>query len=164
MKPTLQKQAQKDASIVPHNNDLVVERLSKSWGAHPVFSNISFIQPRGTIFGFKGENGSGKSTLLKIIAGIVPADEGEVRFESETQKNRMRWSSLWLRSKLALDERFTVRETLLLGGGAGGFPRNERKRWVTIAEQDPLISSFLSRKSANAQVEWRAGAACWSDS
>ena len=133
---------------MPHNNDLVVERLSKSWGAHPVFSNISFIQPRGTIFGFKGENGSGKSTLLKIIAGIVPADEGEVRFESETQKNRMRWSSLigYVPQELALDERFTVRETLLFWAAARGFPRNERKRWVTIAEQDPLISSFLSKK------------------
>ncbi len=132
---------------MPHNG-LVVERLSKSWGAHSVFSNISFTQPRGTIFGFKGENGSGKSTLLKIIAGIVPADEGEVRFESETQKNRMRWSSLigYVPQELALDERFTVRETLLFWAAARGFPKSERKRWVTIAEQDPLISSFLSKK------------------
>lgn len=133
---------------MPHNNYLVVERLGKSWGAHPVFSNISFAQPRGTIFGFKGENGSGKSTLLKIIAGIVPADEGEVRFASETQNNRMRWSSLigYVPQELALDERFTVRETLLFWAATRGFPKNERKRWVSIAEQDPLINSFLSKK------------------
>ena len=33
----------------------------------------------GESFGIVGQNGSGKSTLLKLIAGIYPPTEGELR-------------------------------------------------------------------------------------
>ena len=43
--------------------------------------NIAFEAKKGEIFGIIGGNGAGKSTLLKIIAGIYPPTEGEVRTE-----------------------------------------------------------------------------------
>ncbi len=48
----------------------------KSFGAAPLFSNISIHVPEGARLGLIGPNGSGKSTLLKIMAGLLEPDTG----------------------------------------------------------------------------------------
>jgi ABC-type polysaccharide/polyol phosphate transport system ATPase subunit len=42
--------------------------------------NVSFALLRGEALGIIGENGAGKSTLLRVLAGIIPPDEGEINF------------------------------------------------------------------------------------
>ena len=39
---------------------------------------VSFVANRGDAVGVIGRNGSGKSTLLRAIAGLLPAEEGQV--------------------------------------------------------------------------------------
>jgi ATP-binding cassette subfamily F protein uup len=48
----------------------------KSFGAAPLFSNISINISEGQRLGLIGPNGSGKSTLLKIVAGLLEPDTG----------------------------------------------------------------------------------------
>ena len=55
---------------------LSCQNLSKSFGARPLFSGLSFGLFEGERTGLIGPNGAGKSTLLKILAGIDTADEG----------------------------------------------------------------------------------------
>lgn len=43
--------------------------------------DIDFETKKGEIFGIIGGNGAGKSTLLKVIAGIFPTTEGDVRVQ-----------------------------------------------------------------------------------
>lgn len=52
--------------------------LSKSFGAHPLFQNVSLGISRGDRVGMIGPNGAGKSTFLKIMAGLESPDTGEV--------------------------------------------------------------------------------------
>jgi len=52
------------------------ERLTKSFGAAPLFSNLTFSLREGDHVGLVGPNGAGKSTLLKILAGIEDPDSG----------------------------------------------------------------------------------------
>src|SRR5690625_1684582 len=57
---------------------LTIEQLTKSFGEKLLFERINaFIEDNDRI-GLIGVNGTGKSTLLKVIAGIEPADEGEI--------------------------------------------------------------------------------------
>lgn len=44
----------------------------------PILSDISFSVSPGEICVFLGRSGCGKSTLLRILAGLTPADKGEV--------------------------------------------------------------------------------------
>lgn len=37
----------------------------------------------GRIYGILGPNGSGKSTILRLLAGLIPPDEGHVLFEGQ---------------------------------------------------------------------------------
>ena len=54
------------------------QELSKSFGAKPLFQNVSFTISEGDRIGLIGPNGSGKSTLLRILAGQVEPDGGDV--------------------------------------------------------------------------------------
>ena len=52
--------------------------LAKSYGASPLFQNVSFTVSEGDRIGLIGPNGSGKSTLLGILAGQIDSDDGEL--------------------------------------------------------------------------------------
>ena len=55
-----------------------VEHLSKSYGHHKVVDDVSFEIGGGELVALLGPSGGGKSTILRIIAGLDPADSGEV--------------------------------------------------------------------------------------
>jgi ATP-binding cassette subfamily F protein uup len=55
---------------------LSVMGAGKSFGAAPLFSNISIHISEGERLGLIGPNGSGKSTLLRIMAGMLEPDTG----------------------------------------------------------------------------------------
>lgn len=54
--------------------------VSKTFGARPLFENITLGISEGECIGLIGPNGSGKSTLVKILAGLLPPDSGEVAY------------------------------------------------------------------------------------
>lgn len=54
-----------------------LNRLSKSFGAEPILSNIKLEVKDKDRIAIVGRNGSGKSTLLKIMAGELSYDDGE---------------------------------------------------------------------------------------
>ena len=54
------------------------ERISKSYGIKPLFTNITFHISEGDKIALIARNGSGKSTLLKILAGKDNVDNGSV--------------------------------------------------------------------------------------
>ncbi len=55
-----------------------VQKISKAFGAQPLFHDVSFTVSEGNRIGLIGPNGSGKSTLLRILAGTEVPDSGNV--------------------------------------------------------------------------------------
>ena len=53
-----------------------------------VLQDVSFDVRAGEVLGIVGESGSGKSTCAKIVLGLLPPDEGEVRLLGEA------WSAI----------------------------------------------------------------------
>jgi len=56
------------------NYPVIAEQLSKSYGDHTVYSNVSFTIERGERVAFVGKNGEGKSTLVKSIMKEIDFD------------------------------------------------------------------------------------------
>ena len=60
---------------------LVVEELSKSFGALKAIDRVSLEVRTGEIHAVIGPNGAGKSSLVNLITGFLAADHGRVLFE-----------------------------------------------------------------------------------
>ncbi len=56
--------------------DIVVENLTKKYGAQKAVDNISFKVKTGEILGFLGPNGAGKTTTMKIITTFLTPNDG----------------------------------------------------------------------------------------
>jgi ABC-2 type transport system ATP-binding protein len=57
---------------------ILVDGVSKLYGAQKALHAVSFTVHSGEIAGFIGPNGAGKSTLMKIICGLTQPSEGHV--------------------------------------------------------------------------------------
>ncbi|WP_298909404.1 ABC transporter ATP-binding protein [uncultured Nostoc sp.] len=56
-----------------------VEHLSKIYGSTPAISDVTFSVEPGEILGLLGPNGAGKTTTMRILAGYLPATNGNAR-------------------------------------------------------------------------------------
>lgn len=61
---------------------LEVNQLRKSFGDVQAVNGISFAVEPGEIFTIIGPNGAGKTTTLEMIEGLLPPDDGDIRFGS----------------------------------------------------------------------------------
>ncbi|BAZ32250.1 ABC transporter ATP-binding protein [Cylindrospermum sp. NIES-4074] len=57
---------------------IALKGVSKSFGNNKVLDNVDLTIYRGEALGIIGPSGTGKSTILRIIAGLLPVDEGEI--------------------------------------------------------------------------------------
>ena len=61
------------------------QKLSKAFGAKPLFEDVSFTVSEADRIGLIGPNGSGKSTLLRILAGTEQPDSGDLAARKRLQ-------------------------------------------------------------------------------
>ncbi|MCD6341544.1 MAG: sugar ABC transporter ATP-binding protein [Thaumarchaeota archaeon] len=62
---------------------LVLEDITKRFGAITAVSDVDLTLYKGELLGLIGDNAAGKSTLLKIIAGVYKPDAGRIILENE---------------------------------------------------------------------------------
>jgi glutamate/aspartate transport system ATP-binding protein len=60
---------------------IVLDNVSKAYGASPVLRGCSLTVRRGEVVVICGPSGSGKSTLIKCINGLEPYQSGSIRFD-----------------------------------------------------------------------------------
>lgn len=82
---------------------LQVDKLTKSFGDHILFNDLSFGIAEGEKIGLIAPNGSGKTTLLNILSGKEPYDDGRVVFRNDTRM-------AYLEQSPAFDPNMTVLE------------------------------------------------------
>lgn len=67
---------------------LVVENLTRSFGARRIFGPLSFEVAAGTVLGVAGSNGSGKTTLLRTLAGLIRPTGGSTKIFLEGESGK----------------------------------------------------------------------------
>ena len=74
---------------------VLIDRVTKSFGAKTALKDISFAVPSGQICGLLGPNGAGKTTLFRLLMGILKATQGRLdidgrdAFEDRVETKRL---------------------------------------------------------------------------
>jgi ABC-2 type transport system ATP-binding protein len=79
---------------------VVVEELTRRFGAFTAVDRVSFTARRGEVFGFLGPNGAGKTTTIKMLTGLLLPSAGrgtvdglDLRRDTEAIKRRIGYMS-----------------------------------------------------------------------
>jgi ABC-2 type transport system ATP-binding protein len=64
-----------------------VAHLTKTYGRVTALHEVAFRVRRGEILGLIGPNGAGKTTLFECVAGVQPADRGEIVFDGSVRSS-----------------------------------------------------------------------------
>jgi len=125
---------------------LVATDLTCRRGGRTVFHGLSFAASGGEAVQVTGPNGSGKSSLLRLIAGLVPADEGTVALEGGDPEAAIGEQAHYCGHQDAFKPSLTVAENLdfwtaFLGGGGEARPALARLGLDHLAD---LPAGYLS--------------------
>ncbi|HLH62651.1 MAG TPA: ATP-binding cassette domain-containing protein [Ktedonobacteraceae bacterium] len=111
---------------------LQMRGITKSFGAVRALGGVDFEVYAGEVVALVGDNGAGKSTLVKTIAGVGPADSGEifvdgmaVKITSPQMANRLGIETVY--QDLALCDNLDVVSNLFLG-------HEELTPWRSLSE------------------------------
>jgi NitT/TauT family transport system ATP-binding protein len=94
--------------------EVVLRSVSKRYKSTAALEGISLTVERGEFVTFLGPSGCGKSTLLKLVSGLSPVSEGEVRVNGMTPENARETMSFIFQDATLLPWR-TVEENVGLG-------------------------------------------------
>jgi len=131
-----------------------VQDLVKRYVSVPALQGISFEVGDGEVVGFLGPNGAGKTTTLRILAGYMPATEGEVRvagFDVTRNSRDVRRRVGYLPEDVPLYHDMTVTAFLHYLAGLKEVPARdvgrEVERVIGVTGLDPVRSRLVGKCS-----------------
>jgi ATP-binding cassette subfamily F protein uup len=121
---------------------LSAQGLTKSFGARPLFADLTLDLRAGERVGLIGPNGSGKSTLLKILAGIEDPEGGSVSRRRGVRVGYVPQDDVFPKG-------LSAREVLLAALSEDGLEEHERETQAAItltqtgfSDQDQLAETL----------------------
>jgi ABC-2 type transport system ATP-binding protein len=129
--------------------------LVKTYGSQQAVDGVDLSVGRGEVFGVLGPNGAGKTTMLKMLATLLPIDEGEasilgvdVRREPHVVRQLLGVTGQYA----SVDELLTATENLVLFGRLQGVGRDEARR-----KAERLLEQFDLTEAASKPIKQFSG-------
>lgn len=156
---------------------LDVQNISKAFGAHVLFENISFSIAEGQHVGLIAKNGTGKSTLLSLLSGKESVDSGSIIFRRDIKVGFLEQQPKFdpeesvldacfnhqgdpdriLKAKQILTQLHITDLTQPMGQLSGGQQKRIALANVLITEPDLLILDEPTNHLDLEMIEWLEG-------
>ena len=156
---------------------LDVQNISKAFGAHVLFENISFSIAEGQHVGLIAKNGTGKSTLLSRLSGKESVDSGSIIFRRDIKVGFLEQQPKFdpeesvldacfnhqgdpdriLKAKQILTQLHITDLTQPMGQLSGGQQKRIALANVLITEPDLLILDEPTNHLDLEMIEWLEG-------
>ena len=156
---------------------LDVQNISKAFGAHVLFENISFSIAEGQHVGLIAMNGTGKSTLLSLLSGKESVDSGSIIFRRDIKVGFLEQQPKFdpeesvldacfnhqgdpdriLKAKQILTQLHITDLTQPMGQLSGGQQKRIALANVLITEPDLLILDEPTNHLDLEMIEWLEG-------
>lgn len=156
---------------------LDVQNISKAFGAHVLFENISFSIAEGQHVGLIAKNGTGKSTLLSLLSGKESVDSGSIIFRRDIKLGFLEQQPKFdpeesvldacfnhqgdpdriLKAKQILTQLHITDLTQPMGQLSGGQQKRIALANVLITEPDLLILDEPTNHLDLEMIEWLEG-------
>lgn len=104
--------------------------VTKIYGGNPAVREVSFRLAPGERVALLGHNGAGKTTLMKMMLGLTPVTDGQIRVlghAPDAMPAQVRRNLGFLPENVAFDPAMTGREMLAFYGGLKMRPPAEAK-------------------------------------
>ena len=117
-------------------NLLTVENISKAYGEHVLFDNLSFGINKDQKIALIAKNGTGKTSILNILSGADTPDSGQVNYRKSTRVS-------FLAQEPVMDPNLTVEETIFASDNEVlQVIKNYEKALLNIEEADAYQKAF----------------------
>jgi ribose transport system ATP-binding protein len=133
---------------------LELKGIQKRFGGVTALRNGNLTVNPGEVHLLMGENGAGKSTLMKIVAGVQPADSGEITFRDRKVSFRTPLEAsangiAMVHQECLLAPHLSVAENIFLG-------REPRKPmgWVNRREMEQQAARLIEQHHFPLQAKW----------
>jgi ABC-type sugar transport system ATPase subunit len=131
---------------------LSMRGVTKYYGSIKVLDGVDFDVEDGEVHALLGSNGAGKSTLIKILGGLVPATEGDIRSNGQpidvsSPRRSLEAGIAIVHQENDLVPELSVAENIFLGLEGAGGKRRRRSIFQAIDRASLKISAqkLLSR-------------------
>ena len=133
---------------------LMVDRLSKRFGAIAAVDTVSFAVMPGEVYGLIGPDGAGKTTTMRALSGLILADSGSITALGcavPGEERRLRERLGYMPQQYSLYGDLSVQENLRFIAGTYGVKRADllprEKRLLGITRLDEFRARVASALS-----------------
>jgi len=144
---------------------MTVHEVTKRFAPHrpPAIAGLSAEIRYGQITGLVGPDGAGKTTLLRLMAGLLPPDQGQILLEGRSVADPAVRAELgYMPQRFGLYEELTVLENLHLYADLRGLSGGDRQRAIARLLEFSGLGPFGDRLAGRLSggMKQKLGLAC----
>ncbi|MGV6943919.1 ABC transporter ATP-binding protein [Sphingobacterium kyonggiense] len=125
---------------------LDIRHIVKQYADHKALDDVSFLVPKGKIFGLLGPNGAGKTSLIRIINQITAPDAGEIYFDGEPLSPKHIERIGYLPEERGLYKKMLIGDQMIYLAQLKGLSKSEAKTRIKYWFEKLNIESWWDKK------------------
>jgi ABC-2 type transport system ATP-binding protein len=117
-----------------HETPILVQNLTKRFGAFTAVDDVSFSVQAGEVFGWLGPNGAGKTTTIRMLLGLIKPTSGNAfvsGFNSATQTKLVHAHVGYMSQQFTLYNDLTAAQNIRFYGGVHGLTSDELRQRIS---------------------------------